>query len=350
MKTYWLHRITGGNNGWTFAHALLEKENLLSIGWSDFSTDDFIKQTRSSGIKHIDNCIINDWGREYLSRSRWNLFRFICKMKQGDIVVVPLWKSFNVYEIIDDTIISNESLEVYLKNGLGQYNLEYKNRYLYLTDIKENNEVDLGFYRKVLPIALNVSRESFGTQGLISRMKIRQTNADISDLSEEIENSILAFKNNHPVNLKEEIIKSSISNVLAQIQRHLDADKFEKLVEWYLRSLGASMVSTPAKNSSSTEEGDADKVAVFEKMKLIIMVQVKKHIDITSRWAVQQITLFNANNKFDDEYSTLMWVISSCDDYSPEAKLLAKENNVRLITGPEFAQLIIENGVENMPL
>ena len=45
-----------------------------------------------------------------------------------------------------------------------------------------------------------------------------------------------------------------------------------------------------------------------------------------------------------------MWVISSCDEYSPEAKRLAKENNVRLITGPEFSQLIIENGVEDLPL
>lgn len=346
MKTYWLHRITGGDNGWTFAYDLLKKENILSIGWSDFSDDSFIQQAKSDGIRYISNRIIEDWGHE--SRSRWNLFRFVCQMKQGDIVIVPLWKCFDVYEIVDDTVLSNESLQTNLQNGLNNYGIEFKDGYLYSTE--ENKCVDLGFYRKVRAIALNISRENFGTQGLISRMKIRQTNADISDLSDEIEKSILAFQNNHPINLKEEIIKSSVSNVLTQIQKHLDADKFEKLVEWYLHSLGASVVSTPAKNSSSTEEGDADKVAVFEKLKLIIMVQVKKHVDITGDWAVQQITLFKANNKFDDEYSTLMWVISSCDDYSDEAKRLAKVNNVRLITGPEFAQLIMENGVENMPL
>ena len=350
MKTYWLHRITGGNNGWEFAHALLEKENLLSIGWSDFATKDFVSQTKIKGIRHIDDSIKNDWGEEYLSRSRWNLYRFICSMKEGDYIIVPLWKSFSVYEIVDDVVFSNESLPANLSNDLDSYNVERKGKYLYISNLQENNNIDLGFYRKVLPIAINVPRENFGTQSLISRMKIRQTNADISDLREEIENSISAFKNNHPINLKEEIIKSSVDNILQQIRKNLDADKFEALVEWYLKSLGAIDVSTPAKNSSSTEEGDADKVAVFEKLKLILMVQVKKHIDVTSSWAVQQITLFKANNKFDDEYSTLMWVISSCDDYSSDAKLLAKENNVRLITGPEFAQLIIENGVENLPL
>ena len=50
------------------------------------------------------------------------------------------------------------------------------------------------------------------------------------------------------------------------------------------------------------------------------------------------------------EYTTLMWVVSSGNDFSSNAKLMATENNVRLINGEEFAQLLLENGMENMPL
>ena len=45
-----------------------------------------------------------------------------------------------------------------------------------------------------------------------------------------------------------------------------------------------------------------------------------------------------------------MWVVSSGNDFSSNAKLMATENNVRLINGEEFAQLLLENGLENMPL
>jgi hypothetical protein len=45
-----------------------------------------------------------------------------------------------------------------------------------------------------------------------------------------------------------------------------------------------------------------------------------------------------------------MWVVSTCDDFSEQAKRDADAEGVRLITGLEFAQMLIENGVYSMPL
>ena len=340
-KSYWLHRITGGRNGYNFAHDLLENENLISIGWSDFSDDIFAENVIKNGI-----CVIDQKYNERkweLSRNRWNLFRFLHKMQKGDLVLVPSWKSFSVYEIADDIVFSNSSLTIDSK----KHNVLLKDKCFY----SENGEpIDVGFYRKVKPIALNIPRDQFVQQKLVSRLKIRQTNANINDLESEIKTALQAYNENRPINLREEIIQSSVTNILKQIREKIDANKFEKLVKWYLTSIGAKFVEIPAKNSLPKEKGDADIVAYFEALKLIIMVQVKKHVGVTSPWAIQQIKLYQENAQFDDDYTTLMWVVSSCDDYSDEAKTLAQENSVRLINGPEFARLIVENGVSNLSI
>ena len=57
--------------------------------------------------------------------------------------------------------------------------------------LNENGEVyDLGFARKVNVIYKNISREKFADAPLTSRMKIRQTNAQINDLKSSIEKLI----------------------------------------------------------------------------------------------------------------------------------------------------------------
>ena len=81
------------------------------------------------------------------------------------------------------------------------------------------------------------------------------------------------------------------------------------------------------------------------------MVQVKKHNDETTTHinAVRQIITYKENNTFDG-YSTIMWVISTCKQYSDEAKKLAEEKEVRLISGREFTQLILERGLSGMDI
>lgn len=343
QRNYWLHRITGGENALPVAKPLLEKERYLSIGWSDLSCDGLVKDAKAGSWDAV-----RDWfrGEGYsLAYSAWCLVRFIKDMQPGDYVVVPSWGTFSVYEIADDVVLSNQSCSNIHFEDWNDKAIYMKDSYL---RDENGNAIDLGFYRKVLPIEVDIPRAEYADAALISRMKIRQTNADINDLWESVENAIIAYEAKKPINLKSKILDKIVENTFEQIKKTLDADKFEKLVEWYLESLGATWTTTPAKNASKTEEGDADRVAYFEKLKLVVMVQAKRHEDITSDWAVQQITAYKDNNKPSDDYSTIMWVISTCDDFSPEAKKKAEESGVRLINGREFTQLILESGLNGM--
>ena len=328
MKNYFIHRITGGNNASATAHQFM-KQNILSIGWLDFSTDEFINDVKQNGVSAIENAYgQRGWGKP---RNRFCLLRFIRDMKAGDIVIVPTWKHFSVYEISDDVVVSRQSPEIEIDDA------DWK--------------IDLGFFRKVTPIATNIPRDDYAEQKLNSRLKIRQTNACITDLGDEVNRAVERKKQDKPINIKGDIIKDTEKLVLEHIQEKLHPNKFEELVEWYLKSIGGKEINTPAKNESPTEKGDADKVAIFEKLKVRVSVQAKHHKGLSGSWAVDQITSY-ASNKYQDEeeYTDILWVVSSCDTFSEDAISLARKNNVRLIDGHELARLIIENGIENLPL
>ena len=327
-----------------FAHPLLFTHHYLSIGWSDFSSDAFVRQVQTEGETAIDSAMQSEgWG---LPKNRWNLWRFIIEMKKGDIVLVPTSQEFSLFEIEDNIILSNESIDssVFV-DWNGTRAILQEDGYYYNGN---GRPIDLGFYRRVRPILYNIPRMEFADQKLISRMKIRQTNADISDLKDSIENARKAYEENKPINLKEKIVEETAPKLLALIEKLMSADRFENLVEWYLKSLGAR-TEIPSKNSPDKGEGDADVIGYFENIKTAIMIQVKKHEGVTDEWAIQQIKAYKTNHSYDD-YHTQMWVISTCEHYSQKAMNEADEASVRLITGIEFASMILDAGLEGLNL
>lgn len=342
-RNYWLHRITGGDYAASVAKSLLDNGHYLSIGWSFLSTEDILRDILERGIVAINEHYAANEAN--LCRNRWCLLRFLTKMQPGDYVVVPQPGMFSVYKIADDKILSNETFcEIHYEDSWGHKPL-WQGGALY---DEWENEIDLGFYRKVVPVKLNIPRETYTKANLISRMKIRQTNTCLNGLEDQILDAINAFEANEPINLKAELLSLFEEIASKKVNEILSSNKFERLVEWYLKSLGANWIDTPAKNSSPSEEGDADKLAFFEDLKLIIMVQVKKHDETTTHInAVRQIVAYKENNSFEG-YSTIMWVISTCKQYSEEAKQFAEEKEVRLITGSEFTRLILERGLSGM--
>ena len=301
-------------------------------------------QVQAEGETAIESAMqAEGWG---LPKNRWNLWRFIHEMKKGDIVLVPTSHEFSLFEIEDDVVFSNESIDssVFVDwNNKKAIRQEYG--YYYNED---GLLIDLGFYRRVKPILYNIPRMGFADQKLISRMKIRQTNADISDLKDSIENARKAYEEHKPINLKEKIIEETAPKLLTLIENLTSADSFENLVEWYLKSLGAR-TEIPSKNAPDKGEGDADVIGYFENIKTAIMVQVKKHEGVTDEWAIQQIKAYKTNHTYDD-YHTQMWVISPCEHYSLRAMNEADEAGVRLITGIEFATMILNAGLEGLNL
>jgi len=346
-KNYWLHRIS---YEYATSKVLLEKRNLLSIGFGDFSDEETVDRIISNP-DDLGNIFIENWGGEP-PRNRFGLLNFITKMKKNDYVLVPQANTFDVYEIVGEKPFSNEKLDITDLEDLWGYTIYLdENNHLYRFDDEHKKiNIDLGFYWSVKPIALNISRYDYADQALISRMKVRQTNVNIDDLEENLLSAIEASRKNEPINLHDLICKSTTNEILNLIHDKIDSSKFEELVSEYMISIGADSTEIPPKNNSSTEEGDADIIAYFESLKLVVLVQVKKHQGKTDEWAIEQIISFKKNNKISEDYTTVMWVISTCEDYSKDARDKAISGGVRLIDGKEFVKMLLEAGIKKITL
>lgn len=174
---YFMHRINGGKNAFEISHKLLES-GYLSIGWSDFSSQQFVQDVMKNGISAIDEKYqLEHWA---LSRNRWCLWRFLKEMKSGDYVLVPgfpNWENVSIFKIVDNTIYSNDNAPKDIE---------------LLAEEREKRQADLGFYRKVEVIKKDVLRANVDEK-LHRRLKIQQTNACIKDLELEINNTLNAI-------------------------------------------------------------------------------------------------------------------------------------------------------------
>lgn len=335
---YWLHRISHHAE---LSYPLLEK-GFLSIGFSDFIDKAFIEKVLEEDGNYFKKQFEEKWG--YLPRTRHNLWRFI-EFKKGDVVIVPSWDTFYVCEIIDEKpLLISETYSDDLKTW-GDKKVTTDGTYL----ISENGEhYDLGFARKIKVIHKKISRAKFTDAKLTSRMKIRQTNSCINDIEDSIKKSIQRYEENKPIHLHSIIVEKTANLVLDTIKKELIPDKFERLVKTYFKTIGANEVSIPAKNEKD-KEGDADIIAVFENIKLIIYIQVKFHEKETSDWGTKQILDYKTNKeRIDDGYNKIAWVITSADSFSEPAKKIATENEIQLIDGLEFSKMLLNVGIINL--
>lgn len=334
---YWLHRISHHAE---VSYPLLER-GYLSIGYSDFSEPEFIERTRAESWTYFNAAIEDAWGKR--PRTRHNLWRFVVEMEVGDWVIVPSWGVFSIYEITEDVIPIGQIDAADLKTWNGDAVRMHEDLL-----VVDEHSIDLGFVRKVKPIATDIHRYDYVDSALSSRMKIRNTNANISGLEDSIKKALDAYRANEPINLHSLILRGSRNKVQELIQSDLIPDKFESLIKWYFEQLGASEVTIPAKNESG-KEGDADIVAVFEPLKTIYYVQAKHHKHETSGWATEQIRAYVENKeKMDDGYTKVAWVVSSADSFSEEAAKLAKEFSIQLFNGVDLARMILEVGIEDL--
>lgn len=211
---------------------------------------------------------------------------------------------------------------------------------------KQNSEppVDLGYFRKIKLLEHNISREDYANAKLTRRLKYQGTNANVSDLAEDIEKARRLFRERRPLNIHSNLKEEVAPTILKTLKRDLDEKKFEKLIKQYFESLGATAF-IPRKNEKPEEEGDADIIATFEKIKTIVYVQAKFHDGETDDWAVSQISGYSLKQVMDDEYSKIKWVISSGDDFSEKAKSMARQNHIQLINGKQFSEMLLDVGI-----
>ena len=106
----------------------------------------------------------------------------------------------------------------------------------------------------------------------------------------------------------------------------------------------------PSKNSSDKWDGaDVDIVAEFDALKVVFYIQAKLHDDVTSQWAVEQISKYKDQHEVSSgEYTAIPWVISTATVFSADAITMAQESNVRLVAGGEFGRMLIDAGITNI--
>ncbi|MBP5441744.1 MAG: restriction endonuclease [Treponema sp.] len=346
---YWLHRISHQAN---ISYPLLE-HGFLSIGFSDFCTEKFyINVAEKKDWKYMDDDFNVYWG--FIPRTRYNLWRFLAEMEKGDYVVVPTnWGQFSIYEISDNLPIMVTDSNIDLPQTDWNNKIILRDEETGLLKIKgDDGEKDtiigIGYLRKVKIICKDISRSDFADSALTSRMKIRSTNADISDLEDSIHRAISSFKENKPINLKADLQEKTVTLWNESIHEVLNPDKYEKLVKWYLKKSGANEAYIPPKNTSD-KVGDVDVIAVFENIKTIINVQVKFYTGETSDWAINQIKDFaKSKENLSEGYNRQYWVISSSDSFSEKSNKLAKENGILLIDGKQFATMLLNVGLDSL--
>jgi predicted Mrr-cat superfamily restriction endonuclease len=283
----------------------------------------------------------------YCPRQRYNLWRFLAEMSKGDYVIVPSWGTFSVYELCKKHLITDNNIDLPNEDWYG--NKIIRNEETGLLKLEgENNDLDLVFLWKVKPVCKDISRSDYADSALTSRMKTRSTNADISDLEESITKAISSFKEKKPINLKADLLENSVDIWNKTILDKLNPDKYEKLVRWYFKKIGATESYIPPKNNID-KVGDVDVIAYFDNLRTIINVQVKFYKGETSDWAINQIKDFaKSKEAISDGYNRQYWVISSSESFSKTSYNLAKENNIILIDGKEFVKMLLNVGIESL--
>lgn len=338
---FWLHRIS---HEWDVSYKLLEA-GYLTIGWSVLTGTDIIRSMSDRVDTELFEAIMKENGLQS-ERSRWSLWYFF-SFNPGDVVLVPLYSGeFSLFRVVEKAVRISDLHDL---NDFILTNGEHIGRNQNGLFFRESSgaEVDLGFAVHVEPIKEHLSRYEYADNRLTSRMKIRQTNSDITDLADSI-NRVLGADS--PINLYAAIIEELSDKLLNAITEQLTPDKFEYLVRWYFQKMGATKAFIPAKNESGKWDGaDADIIAEYDPLKVVFYVQVKLHDNVTSQWAVEQISKYKDQHEQSvGDYTIIPWVITSASEFSSDAIAMAQDNNVRLINGNEFARMLIDAGITDI--
>lgn len=274
------------------------------------------------------------------ARSRWNLWYFL-NFKPGDIVVVPQFdKKFGIFEVLDTpfSVLQQPELSLQNKNDM---DVRVGSMGLYCP---KTRSYDIGFLAPVR--MLNQIPRSYADSSLVSRMKIRQATADISDISKSVDDAIFRKQ---PVNLHTVILEQTSAKTQQVFKQYLTPNKLELVIKWYMKKKGASRVFIPPKNERGKENyADADVIAEFDDLGIIFYIQAKNHIESTSEWGVHQIKEYLQQMQDDTNgYTYISWVISTAD-FSEIAKEEARSKEVRLIGGDDFVKMLLNCGIEDI--
>ncbi len=300
----------------------LIKENRAGYGWCDFDFTKPLDEIYKAMDKH-------NWSR---GKGRSNIRKFK-SINVDDLVVVP-WGGGIYLGVATGEEFHNPSEKYYGKNGSNQIGVNY---------VKDKEDKPIYIPRKQL------------TEGLQKRLKVRQSIVDLREFNHEILGLKESLETSHDydwliaANRTEKIrIESLKTSLLKNIQNgktHLESGGIglEKLVLELLSIEGYEDAFIPSKRKYPAGI-DVDIVA--ERSELLadtqLLIQVKHHHGTSGSNGIEQ--LLRLTEEVEPEYKdySKIFVTTACE-VTVEALKLAKNENIKIITGEELVNWIFEN-------
>jgi predicted Mrr-cat superfamily restriction endonuclease len=251
--------------------------------------------------------------------SAGNLWRFIREMEKGDLVVVPDGSEFHVAEVIGPARYEPEAVE---------------------DDTAHRRSVKWLNGRE--PIPRGIARAA-----LQSRMKVRQTCVEATDLLPEIQDALDAAQSDGEVSFDSDLRQKLVGDTLEEIRTgRQDSFGFEELVQSVLQSLGGKNVQIVPR---SKDQG-ADVTALFtvaDTFSFTVAAQAKYYDE---RSPVPPEAVEQLAEGMDAEGASLGWLVTS-GIFSDEAKRRRDEiegrsgYEIQLVDGEQLASLIVDGGL-----
>lgn len=310
----------------------LFEDDYISIGYSKLNKDengkeiDYVEEYNSSENKYEK--IREDVKKKFEKWGTHSKFEKFLNIEVGDIVIVPDYKCFYITEVIEKPI---------------SYIGELKRSY---------GDGDIGVVCKIKKISNSqgiVAKRELYAHGDLAK-KLRSLGGYYELKADNIEKIKRDFENEKVIKIEEEFKSALRNKVLEIIKTKLNPNNIERFIKNLMEKTGAKC-DIPAKNNkknATTEIADVDITCVYEKIKHIIYIQVKKHEGETSEYGVEQLQEYN-DTELDQDYSTSYWLITT-GEISEKARESQKKSKkvIRLIDGNELADMILEIGIDSL--
>ena len=298
----------------------LIKDNHIGYGWHKI---DF------SAFETVDDLITQGFSGVNIGRKGNQIRRFF-SLKKGDYVVVPVSRAVAIGRV----------------EGTKSYVLDSGIPY-------SENRVQVDFFKDSEGNVVFIPRDEF-TNGLVARLKIRLSNADLSEFEGELGKHLSALDKgekytwNSEVDEHENKAAETFKDILLSRLRNGQRISIkgggyglEQLVKELLEVQGFE-ARIEAKNQSSGID-DADVIATrinsLTNDEERLVIQVKHHKGETGKTGIEQLGAYDLG----DGYAFQRKVLITSATLSEELKEEAQEQNIVVVDGEALVQWIFDN-------
>lgn len=294
---------------------------VVGIGWSNVNFSEY--SDTEVLLKAIEERYYTDTDtlKRVVSRKLNGIRRFT-NIKPGDCVVVPYHSMIAIADVVGDKQYDEKAKELDISNQIPVEYL-YKDKELFLWPRRDLS---------------NALQRKLRIQG--------NTVSDLSEFSEEIERirqgkGIDADEDRAIQKFKKDLLRRIQTGEKTTIEaggRGLE-ELVQKIFIW--SGYEAEILPKNNKKGYAGQDADADIIATREDefSEQHILVQVKHHTEKTSKWAVQQLIDALGGDKYQ---GYIGYVITTADDVEEDARKLAEENDIKIITGDFLMDILFD--------